>query len=311
MAHGTRIGGVNKGVTAGFTRINGVNKKVKKGLTMVSGVQKNIEFGVAPEGSTLNECSWQNISDISTAGMASNYWDIGDTKTITINGKAGATTFSNLSVAVFVIGFDHNSAKEGANLTHFQIGKISGKDVCLCDSSYNSQQTASGKFTMNTSSTNSGGWNNSHMRKTVLGSDSTPASPTANTLMACLPSDLRVVMKPITKYTDNTGGGKDTASFVTATTEYLCLLAEYEIHGKRTYANSAEQKSQSQYQYYKAGNSKVKYKHNATTTAVRQWVRSVDAKASGAFCVVGSDGNPEGFVGYAKTSFGIAPCFAA
>lgn len=45
MAHGTRINGVNKAVTAGFTRINGVNKKVKKGLTLVGGVQKDINFG--------------------------------------------------------------------------------------------------------------------------------------------------------------------------------------------------------------------------------------------------------------------------
>lgn len=44
MAHGTRISGVNKDVTAGFTRINGVNKKVKKGLTLVNGVQKDINF---------------------------------------------------------------------------------------------------------------------------------------------------------------------------------------------------------------------------------------------------------------------------
>lgn len=45
MAHGTRISGTNKAVTAGFTRINGVNKKIKKGLTLVGGVQKDISFG--------------------------------------------------------------------------------------------------------------------------------------------------------------------------------------------------------------------------------------------------------------------------
>lgn len=44
MAHGTRISGVNKDVTAGFTRINGVNKKVTKGLTLVGGVQRDIKF---------------------------------------------------------------------------------------------------------------------------------------------------------------------------------------------------------------------------------------------------------------------------
>ena len=54
---------------------------------------------------------------------------------------------------------------------------------------------------------------------------------------------------------------------MTSTTDYLPLLAEFEIHGARTYANSAEQNYQQQYAYYQAGNSKVHYKHNATGTA--------------------------------------------
>ena len=78
--------------------------------------------------------------------------------------------------------------------------------------------------------------------------------------MAALPSDLRAVMKPMTIYTDNTGGGSNTASYVTASVDYLPLLAEFEIFGTRSYANSAEQNYQQQYQYYKNGNSKVKYR---------------------------------------------------
>lgn len=68
--------------------------------------------------------------------------------------------------------------------------------------------------------------------------------------MAALPSDLRAVMQPMTIYTDNTGGGSDNASYVTKTTDYLPLLAEYEIFGTRTYANSAEKNYQAQYAYY-------------------------------------------------------------
>ncbi len=64
---------------------------------------------------------------------------------------------------------------------------------------------------------------------------------------------------------------------MTSTTDYLPLLAEFEIHGARTYANSAEQNYQQQYAYYQAGNSKVHYKHNATGTAAFAWCRSVGA----------------------------------
>ena len=116
-------------------------------------------------------------------------------------------------------------------------------------------------------------------------------------------------MKPITKYSDNTGGGNNTASYVTSTTDYLPLLAEFEIHGARTYANSAEQNYQQQYAYYQAGNSKVHYKHNATGTAAYAWCRSVYAARTRYVCLVGTGGNPD--TGGAYYSWAVAPGFAA
>ena len=162
---------------------------------------------------------------------------------------------------------------------------------------------------MNPNNSNSGGWANCHMRKTILGSDASPTSPRANTLLAALPADLRAVMKPITKYSDNTGGGNNTASYVTSTTDYLPLLSEFEYHGARTYANSAEQNFQQQYAYYQAGNSKVHYKHNATGTAAHAWCRSVDATGANYFCRVYTNGNANSY--YADYSWAVAPGFAA
>ena len=259
--------------------------------------------------STLNSNSWATIKAVSDAGQGDNYWDVGDTKTITINGTVGATSFSNLSINVFILGFNHNASREGSNRIHFKIGKIGGTQVGLCDSSYGSSTSTSGKFTMNTSNTNSGGWAGSHMRTTVLGSDTTPTSPRANTLLAALPADLRAVMKPITKYSDNTGGGSNTASYVTSTTDYLPLLSEFEVQGARSYANSAEQNYQQQYAYYQAGNSKVHYKHDATGTAAYAWCRSVYAAATNSFCRVYTNGSASGTGAY--YSWAVAPGFAA
>ena len=258
---------------------------------------------------TLNSNSWATIKAVSDAGKGDDYWDVGDTKTITINGKVGNFTFSNLSIAVFILGFNHNSSREGTNRIHFQIGKISNKLVGLCDSQYGSYPSGSGYFNMNTSRTNSGGWNNSYMRKTLLGNSGTPSSTQANTLLAALPADLRVVMKSVSKYSDNTGGGSDTASYVTATTDWLFLLAEFEYHGKRTYANSAEQNYQKQYDYYKAGNSKVHYRHDNTGSAVTTWTRSAYSGSSNAFCLVYTDGTP--YYNIADYSWALAPGFAA
>ena len=259
---------------------------------------------------TLNSNSWATIKAVSDAGQGANYWDVGDTKQITINGKVGNTNISNLAINVFIIGFNHNASREGSNRIHFKIGKISNTQVGLCDSEYGNYTSTSGAFTMNTSNTNSGGWANSHMRKTVLGSDASPTSPRANTLLAALLADLRAVMKPITKYSDNTGGGNNTASYVTSTTDYLPLLSEFEYHGARTYANSAEQNFQQQYAYYQAGNSKVHYKHNATGTAAYAWCRSVYATYAHYFCLVNADGDAYDSAG-ANYSWAVAPGFAA
>lgn len=255
--------------------------------------------------STLNSNSWATIKAVSDAGQGDNYWDVGDTKTITINGAVQGFTFSNLSIAVFILGFNHNSSREGTNRIHFQIGKISNKLVGLCDSSYGSY--VSSGFCMNTSRTNSGGWNGSHMRKNVLGNTGTPSSPPANTLLAALPADLRAVMKSVTKYSDNTGGGSNTASYVTATTDWLFLLSEFEYQGARTYANSAEQNYQQRYAYYQAGNSKVHYRHDNTGSAVFAWTRSARSDSSHNFCLVNTDGTPTG--SNADISRALAPGF--
>ena len=111
----------------------------------------------------------------------------------------------------------------------------------------------------------------------------------------------------MTIYTDNTGGGSDNASYVTKTTDYLPLLAEYEIFGTRSYANSAEKNYQAQYAYYSAGNSKVKYRHSATSSPAWWWERSPHYNSSGSFCFVNSTGSAD--ANYAWYSYGVAPAF--
>ena len=255
----------------------------------------------------LDKNEWKVIKKVADADKGANYWAVGDTKKITLNGKVGAYTFSNFNVDVFILGFNHNSTKEGAHRIHFQIGKVSGKAVALCDSQYNSNGS-SAMFHMNSSSSNSGGWNGSYMRKTLLGNSNTPASTLENSLMAALPSDLLAVMQTVTKYTDNTGGGSNSSGNVTSTTDYLFLLAEFEVFGIRYYANQYEQNSQKQYEYYKAGNSRVAYNHSAVSTAVWWWLRSAGCGGSGSFCDVLTDGSY--YIYNAGYSAGLRPGFA-
>ena len=122
-----------------------------------------------------------------------------------------------------------------------------------------------------------------------------------------VPSDLRSNLKTVTKYTDNTGSASTAQANVTATTEKFFPLAEYEVFGTITYANTYEANKQAQYDYYKAGNSKIKYRHDATTTAVRWWLRSPNRGYSDDFVNVHTDGTVVD--SYAYRSFAFAPGF--
>lgn len=269
--------------------------------------------------SVLNENDWSVIKSVADASQGANYWAVGDRKAVTVNGTVG-TQAINGTYYVYILGFDHNSSREGTGITFgtFKTALSGGTDICLVDSHYNDYSTGGQKwFNMNHSSnTNSGGWKGCDLRYDVLGSTNsnnndagttTATSPVSGTLMAALPSDLRAVMKPMTIYTDNTGGGSNTASYVTASVDYLPLLAEFEIFGTRSYANSAEQNYQQQYQYYKNGNSKVKYRHSSTSSTAYWWERSPYYSNGTTFCIVNTYGNAN-FTG-ARYSNGLAPAF--
>ena len=248
--------------------------------------------------STLNDNEWSTIKSVSDAGQGANYWSIGDRKAVTLNGTVGALTLSNYTTYVFIIGFNHNASVEGTNRIHFQLAKTAlsgGTDIALYD--------ASAGFEMNTNDTNSGGWSASNMRKSVCG---TSLSSYSGTILAVIPAALRTVLKSVTKYTNNTGNSS-AASAVTATTDYFFLLSEYEVFGELIASNTNEKSKQAQYPYYSAGNSKIKYNHGETGTAVNWWLRSPAANGLDSFMMVYKYGSATYYpAGY---SFGFAPGF--
>lgn len=313
-------------VSGNTVTVNNVNQsngsavitiKVAAGTNHTAPSDKTCNVTASFISKTLNDNEWSAISSVSSTGA--NYWAVGDRKAVAINGTVG-TKAINATYYVYILGFNHNSSREGNGITFggFKTALSGGTDICLVDDNYNSYSTGGQKwFNMNHSAnTNSGGWKGCDLRYDVLGSTNTnngdatattATSPVSGTLMAALPSALRAVMKPMNIYTDNTGGGSDTASYVTKSVDYLPLLAEYEIFGTRSYANSAEQNYQQQYQYYKNGNSRVKYRHTATSSTARWWERSPYCDGSGNFCFVSASGSA--YSSYARDSYGLAPAF--
>lgn len=277
------------GLKAGTAKIT---VKVAAGTNHTAPSDKTINVTVSLPDTSLANNTPDIIAAAAKSGQAANYWSVGDKVGIAVNGSFGGLSYNN-TVYAFILGFNHNSSVEGGNSIHFQFGKTAaGVDIAFVNS-YGSTSTG---FCMNTSNTNSGGWNNSYMRKTIC-----PA------FLAALPKAWQNIIAACTKYSDNTGGGSNTASYVTATSDKIWLLSEMEVQGTRSYANSAEANYQKQYDYYRNGNSKVKYQHTATTSACGWWLRSVRASVASVFCGVGTGGSAISAGAY--FSDGFAPGF--
>lgn len=269
------------------------------GKTIVAGGGRATKpSNLPPIGTALNDMSWEDIRKISDAGLASSYFNVGDRKAVYLNGTAGSLSL-NGTYYCYIIGIDHNSAVEGTNRIHFQFGVDAlsgGNQITFVDGGYGGGYTSGLYFNMNNANSNSGGWANSRMRTTII-----------PTFKACLPSDLQAVLKATNKYSDNTGGGSNNASYVTATTDDIFLLSEWEVFGVRKDANSAEQNYQAQYAYYSAGNSKVRYQHSSTGLTAFWWLRSVYADHSIPFCIVTASGSESS--SNPSYSYGFAPAF--
>lgn len=270
--------------------------------------------GASPK--TLEESTWAEIAQVSAnKSWDAMGWQVGDSKTITLNGTVGTLVLDNYQCKVYILGFDHNAEKEGQGISFGMLEGADGKQLCLVDQYYGTNTSELMALSMNTTGTNAEGWKASKMRKTILGStdvengDATPdtiANPAANTLMAALPADLRAVLKPITKYTNNVGNS-NAASAILPAIDYLPLMAEFEVFGVEKYANTNEQTYQAQYEYYKSGNSKIKYKQNDVASAADWWLRSPDYGSSYGFCLAFSD-ESVGAIN-ASRSYGLAPAF--
>ena len=242
----------------------------------------------------LNDNSWAAIKQASDANMGANFWSVGDCKEITMNGKVSdGLTLTNYSAWVYIIGFNHNAEREGNGIA-FQGFKATknGTPVCLTDSGYDNNKTSGTWLNMNNTQTNAGGWEACLMRKNVM-----------PLIKAAFPADLQAVIKPSTIFTTQGRGNGACA----ATEDDVFLLAEYEVFGSRNYASTQEPTYLKQYAYYSAGNSKVKYRHNATSSAAFWWERSPASDTSYRFCRVATRGS--GGATDAYFSFVVSPAF--
>ena len=166
-----------------------------------SGAWVKIGVSLPPAGTPLNNFTWAQIDYISENGLVSDYFNIGDTKNVTI----GSATY-----VVEIVGFSHDDKADGSG----KAGLTFGLKDCL--------NTA---YQMNSSNTNAGGWGSCALRATLRGD-----------IWNQLPSDLRGVIKEVTKK----ASAGNSSSTISSYTDTLFLFAEKEIFGSTQYSVNGE-----------------------------------------------------------------------
>ena len=202
--------------------------------------------------------SWEAIIAACQSGSVPSTWVVGNSKPMTINGT---------SYQIDIIGKNHDTYTAGgtAPLT-FQMHDCYGT-----------------KYQMNSSNTNSGGYDSTAMHTTHL-----PA------ILATMPSEVQAGIKQVNKLAS---AGSQSATIETIACK-LFLLSEIEIFGRTTYSKAGEG---SQYAYYSAGNSKVK---NLSGSESIWWERSPNGSDLTRFCRVNSGGGAD--IASASYSRGVA-----
>lgn len=151
-------------------------------------------LNVPVKGITLENATWEQINSISEAGLASEYFSIGDAKSISINGA---------SYYVKIYDFDHDDKYDGSG----KAGITFGLSILL-----------SSAYKMNNSNTNNGGWHNCVLRTTTL----------RETIYNQLDDSVRKVIKTVTK---KTSGGLNNNNALYPSPDTLFLFSEIEVFG--------------------------------------------------------------------------------
>ena len=176
--------------------------------------------------------------------------------------------------AYAVMGFNNFALTNRGNYggTHSTAGLTFGMVDCV------------GKYKMNSTNTNSGGWGQCLMRTSTM-----------PTLQSGMPATLAQVKVPYVDYNQST---------ILYSDDYMFLPTEKEVFGTRYYSPTKEANALTQFAYYKNGGSKIK---SVFGSADFWWLRSVLYNNSRNFCLVSYQG--EASTINASGAYGAAPCF--
>lgn len=237
-------------MTAGVTAVTityefaGVTKTTTQAVTVIA------------LSTTLADNSWETIGLVAAAGKASQYWNVGSEKTISLNGT---------NYTVQIIGFNHDNLAPSDPRYGTSYNGGSNKAALT----FALKECFTTRYRMNSSQTNVGGWDVCYMRSTVM--------PLFKGYMS---SGLQAVLRSVNKLASS---GNSNTTMITSV-DQMFLLSEIEVFGttERSYAGEG-----SRYAYYTAGNSRIKYLNGSASW---WWLRSPRSGYSTNFVYVAEDG---------------------
>lgn len=239
-------------------------KSVTITINSVSGNIKIIVSAVVAI-KALNDCTWAEISQISSSGQAANTFSVGDQKTITFTGNGNFADYMRLTgdIDVFIVGINHNASYEGNNLIHFCMGKSDGQLAALFNAAHsddifsngtqnNSENAVLGCYDTHVISSEQGsnryGFGRSGMAY-LCGKNVSNIQTSRVGVIGSLPTDLRAVMKNATKYFD-------TERAIDSIELPMSIPSVYELRGFHYSGTETwSDQNQQQYDYFKSGNS--------------------------------------------------------
>lgn len=224
-----------------------------------------------PSSSTFSTDSWATIAAASADGTASTRYKVGDEKTITLTGGE--------EVTLQIWGFNHDNLADGSGKAGITLGM---------------KNLLATTYAMNSSNTNSGGWEASKMRTTTM-----PA------ILATLPEDLQAVIKEVNKLSSEGGSSADALD---TTADKLFLFSVKEVTGTNTYSLDGEG---TQYALWNTllyngalASPRIKRLSNGGGNASYWWTRSARSGNSFYFCYFDAGGS----VNYYDAGYSCGVC---
>ncbi len=224
-------------------------------------VEHSIEESLSFVDPILENNTWETISKVAKKGKASEYWNIGDTKTFMFQTKVCHAQ---------IIGFDHDDVsdptsygREKAGIT-FQLVELPAAEIY-----------------MNSSGNGTNSYVDSSLHGTLVSYFNSYIDSEAKSFIVTVNKDY-----------------EPTYSTTAVSAENLFLLSEAEYAGAKSLAANI---IGTQYAFWAAGNSLIKYKVG-TGTVYSHWTRSRGAKSTNKFVYVKSDGSFASYSSSASTN---------